>query len=141
MGSGPKAPALRALIPPRPLAPLDPPAPAAVCGCPAALTAGEGGGEGGGDPDELPAEGRTGIAAAPAAAPVPAIPQRGIRALQAWIREKDIGEGLSVMLHGSQVVHKQGVRFYKHLQQLRQEGSQELQLPEQVPGQAPWQRA
>jgi hypothetical protein len=50
------------------------------------------------------------------------------------------------MLHGSQVVmlHDQGYGSCKHLQQLRQlvqEGSQELQLLEQMLGQAPWQRA
>ena len=69
MGSGPKAPALRALMPPRPLAALD-------CGWLAALTGVGGGGD---EPDEAPAEGMIGVATAaapPAAAPAasPAAP-------------------------------------------------------------------
>ena len=75
LGSGPKDPALSALIPPRPLAPSEPPAALLVllddCGCPAAvvLTAGEGGG----GLSDAPAEGKTGVAAA-AAPPTAAAP-------------------------------------------------------------------
>ncbi len=74
LGSGPKDPALSALIPPRPLAPsaaallalLD------ACGCAAAVVLGAG--EGGGGLSDAPAEGSTGVAtaAAPPAAAAPA---------------------------------------------------------------------
>ncbi len=81
LGSGPKDPALSALIPPRPLAPSEPPAVLLdACGCAAAATLAAG--EGGGGLSEAPAEGSTGIAvaaappaaaaAAPAAGPAPA---------------------------------------------------------------------
>ena len=69
MGSGPKEPALKALMPPRLLAPAPAPAPAPA-DCPAELA-----GEGGGEPVDAPADGSVGVAIAPpAAAPAAAAP-------------------------------------------------------------------
>ncbi len=72
LGSGPKEPALSALMPPRPLAPSELPfALPEACGCPAALTlAGDGTGDG--ELRDAPAEGSTGVATAPAPAATPA---------------------------------------------------------------------